>query len=121
MPATKDVYISPSCTSPATNDVYIRLHKVTFYRCLVVGCIFLWLLSYIYKPFDIIEIMSNCNTNNQRRIYTSILQGFSKNLVAEVYIEIHMLQTKEFACARQVKTVEDIALQNKQKVELLQF
>ena len=26
-----------------------------------------------------------------------------------------MLQTKEFACARQVKTVEDIALQNKQK------
>ena len=26
-----------------------------------------------------------------------------------------MLQTKEFACTRQVKTVEDIALQNKQK------
>ena len=26
-----------------------------------------------------------------------------------------MLQTKEFACARQVKTVEDVALQNKQK------
>ena len=45
----------------------------------------------------------------------SILQGFSKTLVAEVYIEIHMLQTKEFACARQVKTVKDIALQNKQK------
>ena len=32
-----------------------------------------------------------------------------------VYIEIHMLQTKEFACAIQVKIVEDIALQNKQK------
>ena len=45
----------------------------------------------------------------------SILQGFSKTLVAEVCIEIHMLQTKEFACTRQVKTVEDIALQNKQK------
>ena len=29
-----------------------------------------------------------------------------------------MLQTKEFACARQVKTVEDIALQNKQKVKI---
>ena len=51
----------------------------------------------------------------------SILQGFSKTLVAEVCVEIHMLKTKEFACARQVKTVENIALQNKQKVELLQF
>ena len=62
--------------------------------------------------------MSICNTNSQGRIYTSILQGFPKSLVAEVYIEIHMLQTKEFACARQVKTVEDIALQNKQKVKI---
>ena len=97
MPATKDVYIRPSCTSPAAIDVYIRPHKVTF---LVVGYIFLWLLSYIYKVLDIIEIMSNGNTNSQGRMYTSILQGFSKTLVAEVYIEIHMLQTKEFACAR---------------------
>ena len=94
MPATRDVYIRPSGTSPAANDVYIRPNKVTFYRYLVVGCVFLWLLSYIYKPLDIIEIMSNCNTNSQRRMYTSILQGFSKTLVAEVYIEIHMLQTK---------------------------
>ena len=94
MPATRDVYIRPSCTSPAANDVYIRPNKVTFYRYLVVGCVFLWLLSYIYKPLDIIEIMSNCNTNSQRRMYTSILQGFSKTLVAEVYIEIPMLQTK---------------------------
>ena len=100
MPATKDVYIRPSCTSPAANNVYIRPHKVTFYRSLVVGCIFLWLLSYIYKALDIIEITSNCNTNSQGRIYTSILQGFSKTLVAEVYIEIHILQTKDFACAR---------------------
>ena len=45
-----------------------------------------------------------------RSIYTSILQGFSKTQVAEVYIEIQMLQTKDFACARQVKTVKDIAL-----------
>ena len=45
----------------------------------------------------------------------SMLQDLLKTLVAEVYIEIHMLQTKDFACARQVKTVEDIALQNKQK------
>ena len=59
--------------------------------------------------------MSNCNTNSQGRIYTSILQGFLKTLVAEVYIEIHILQRKEFARARQVKTIEDIALQNKQK------
>ena len=59
--------------------------------------------------------MSNCNTKSQGRIYTSILQGFPKNLVAVVYIEIHMLQTKEFACAKQVKTVQDTALQNKQK------
>ena len=57
--------------------------------------------------------MSNCNTNSQGRIYTSTLQGFSKTLVAEVYIEIHILQTKESACARQVKTVEDITLQKK--------
>ena len=40
----------------------------------------------------------------------SILQGFSKTQVAEVYIEIQMLQKKDFACARQVKTVKDIAL-----------
>ena len=85
------MYISPSCTLPAANNVYICSHKVTFYRCLVVRCIFLWLLSYIYKVLDIIEIMPNCNTNSQGRIYTSILQGFSKTLVAEVYIEIHML------------------------------
>ena len=57
--------------------------------------------------------MSNCNTNNQGCIYTSILQGFSKTLVAELYIEIHMLQSKEFACMRQTKTVEDIAFKNK--------
>ena len=115
MPATKDVYISPSCTSPAANEVYIRPHKVTSYRYLVVGCIFLWLLSYIWKLLDIIEIMSNCNTNSQGRTYLSTLQGFSKPLVAEIYIEIDMLQAKEFVCARQVNTVEDIALQNKQK------
>ena len=72
----------------------LRQQPTTFYRCLVVGCVFLWLLSYIYKPLDIIEIMSNCNTNSQRRIYTSIFQGISKTLVAEVNIEIHMLQTK---------------------------
>ena len=94
MPPTKDVYIRPSCTPPATNDVYIRPHKVIFYRCLVVGYIFLSLLSYIYKALDIIEIMSNCNTNSQGRIYTSILQGFLKTLVAEVCIEIHILQRK---------------------------
>ena len=94
MPATKDVYIRPSCTLPPANDVYARPHKVTFYRCLVVGCIFLWLLNYIYKPLEIIEIISNCNTNSQGRIYTSILQSFSKTLVAEVYIEIRMLQQK---------------------------
>ena len=35
-------YIRPSCTSPAANDVYIRPHKVTYFRCLVVGCIFFW-------------------------------------------------------------------------------
>ena len=93
IPATKD-YICPSCTSAAANDVHMRPHKVTFYRCLVVGFIFLWPLDYICKPLDIIEIMSNCNTNSQGRIYTSILQGFSKTLVAEVYIEIHMLQQK---------------------------
>ena len=110
MPATKDVYVRPSCTTAAANDVYICLQKITFYRCLFVACIFLWVLSYTYKPLDIIEIMSNCNTNSQGRIYMSILQGFSKTLIAEVYIEIHMLQTKDFACARKVKTVEDIAL-----------
>ena len=92
--SSKDVYICPSCTSPATNDVSIRPHKVTFYRCLVVGWIFLWLLSYIYKVLDIIETMSNCNTNSQGRIYMSILQDFSKTLVGEVYIEIHLLQAK---------------------------
>ena len=74
------MYICPSCTLPAANDL------------------------------GIIEIMSNCNTNSQGRIYSPILQDFSKTLVAEVYTEIHMLQTKEFACIRQVNTVEDIAL-----------
>ena len=63
--------------------------QVTFYRCLVIGCTFLWLLNYIYKSLDTIEIMPNCNTNSQGRIYTSILQGFSKALVAEVYIEFN--------------------------------
>ena len=93
MPATEDVYIRPSCTSPA-NDVYISPQKAIFYRCLDIGYIFLWLLSYIYKPLDIIEIMANLNTNNRRLIYTYILQDFSKTLVAEVYIEINMLQKK---------------------------
>ena len=53
--------------------------------------------------------------SNQRSYWLSILQGFSKTQVAEVYIEIHMLQRKEFAYARQVETVKDTALQNKQK------
>ena len=56
------------------------------------------------------EIMSNCNTYNQGRIYTSILQAFSNTLVAEVYIKIHMLQRKKFACVRQTKTVDGVAL-----------
>ena len=60
------------------------------------------------------EIMVSCNTNNQGRIYTSILQGLSKTLVAEEYIEIHM-----FVCARQVKTVEDNKFQNKRKVRIV--
>ena len=95
MPATKDVYRRPSYTLPGANDVYIRPHKVTFYRCLVVRCIFHWQLSYISTPLVIIEIMSNCNTNKQGRIYTSVLQGFSKTLVVDIYIEIHMLQRRE--------------------------
>ena len=45
MLATKDVHIHPSCTLPAAKGVYKRPHKVNFYRCLVVGCVFLWLLS----------------------------------------------------------------------------
>ena len=57
---------------PRSQRIYIRLHKVTFERYLVVGCNFL----------DIIEIMSNCKTNTQGHIYTSILQGFSKSLVS---------------------------------------
>ena len=65
--------------------------------------------------------MSNCTTSNQEHTYMSILQGFSKTLVAEVHIDIHMLQRKEFACVRQVKTVEDIALQNKQKGRSIPF
>ena len=52
-------------------------------------------------------------------IYASTLQCFSKTLVAEVYIEIHILQTKELAWARQVKTVKDIALQRKQKSRIV--
>ena len=56
------------------------------------------------------EIMSNCNTYNQGRIYTSILQPFSNTLVAEVYIKIHMLQRKKSVCVRQTKTVDGIAL-----------
>ena len=42
--------------------------------------------------------MSNCNTYNQRQIYTSILQVFSKTLAAEVYIEIHMLKKRVCMC-----------------------
>ena len=109
IPATKDVYIHPSSTSPAAKNVNIGPHQVTFYRCLVVAYILPWLLSYIYKPLIIIEIVSNCNNNSQVGSYTSILQGFSKTLVAEVYIEIHIQQTKEFGCMRQVNTVEEIA------------
>ena len=114
MPANNDVYTTLQQRSLRTlseaNDVYIRPHKVTFYRCLVFGYIFLWLLSYIYRLLDIIEVISNCNTNNRECIYTSILQCFSKTLVVEVYIEIHMLQTEDFACVTQAKAVEGIVL-----------
>ena len=78
---------------PATNHVYMS-------SCTLPAA----------NDLGIIEIMSNCNTNSQEHIYSPILQDFSKTLVAEVYIEIHILQTKEFACIRQVKTVEGIAL-----------
>ena len=111
--ATNEVYILPVTVSPATkmfsyhqprtyievfhvfhqqSTTHIRPHKITFYGYLVVGCIFLWLLSYIYKPLNMIEIMHNRNTNNEGRIYT--LQSFSKTFVPEGYIEIHMLQRK---------------------------
>ena len=125
----KDVYIRPftvsratkifSCQQPKTyiHVLHVLRQQPTTYIYVLIKWLFidvwlldvlsLWLLSYIYKALDIIEIMSNCNINSQGRIYSSILQGFSKTMVAEVYIEIYMLQTKEFAYARQVKTVED--------------
>ena len=99
MPATKGVYVRPSYTLPAANVVYIRYirpHKVTFHKCLIVWCIFLWLISYICKPLDIIEIISNCNINNQGRIYTSTLQAFPKTLVTEVYWDSYA--TKKRIC-----------------------
>ena len=45
---------------------------------------------------DIIEIMPNCNANNQGHIYTSILQGFSNTLITEVYSDSYA--TKKRAC-----------------------
>ena len=61
MPTTKNVYIHPSSTSPAAKSVNIGPHQVTFYRCLVVAYILPRLLRYIYKPLNIIEIVSNCS------------------------------------------------------------
>ena len=78
------------------------------------GC---WMYISLAAQFGHLDlsITSNCTINNQGCIYMSILQGFSKTLVDEVYIDIHMLQRQEFPCVRQVKTVKDIALQNKRK------
>ena len=88
--ATKDVYIHPlavlhatkifSCQQPRMYiyvlhvfrqqpTMYAHPYKETFNRCLVAGCIFLWLLSYIYKVLEITEIMSHCITNSQGCIY----------------------------------------------------
>ena len=50
-----------------TMYIYVLI-KWLFIDVLVVGYTFLWLLSYIYKALDMIEIMSNCNTNCQGRI-----------------------------------------------------
>ena len=105
----------------AANDVHIRPHKVIFYRCLDVGCVFLWLLNCNYKPLDIIEIMSNCNTNSQGLIYMSILQSFSKTLVAEVYIEIHMLQQMSLHARGKWRLKKILHFKTNKKVELLQF
>ena len=84
------------------------------------GC---WMYISLAAQFGHLDlsIMSNCTTSNQGHIHMSILQGFSKTLVAEVHIDIHMLRRKEFACVRQVKTVEDIALQNKRKGRSITF
>ena len=112
--ATKDVYIRPSCTLPAANDVYIRPHKINIYRFWLLDVYFFGCSVWTFGHLDL-SIMFNCTKNNQGCIYMSILQGFSKTLVPEVYIVIHMLQRKDFVCARQVKNVEDIALQNKRK------
>ena len=70
------IYIHPSCTLPPANNTYICPHKVTFHRCFVVGCIFLWQLSYIYKPLNIIEMMSNYVTNNKVRLCVHITRLF---------------------------------------------
>ena len=78
-PTTNRYVLHVLCLQPTTY-IYVLIKYLD--RCLVVRFIFLCLLSYIYKPLDIIEIMFNCNTNNQGRIYISISQGFSKILVS---------------------------------------
>ena len=51
MPATKDLYIHPSFTLQAANDIYTQLYKVNFYRCLTVGYIFFFGCSIIFINF----------------------------------------------------------------------
>ena len=55
-------------------------------------------------------------------MYMSIYKAFQRPwLLKYIAIEIHMLQ-QEFACTRQVKTIEGILhFKTNKKVELLQF
>lgn len=107
------IYIHPSCTSPPANNTYICPHKVTFHRCLVVGCLFLWQLSYIYKPLNIIEMMSNYITNNKVRLCVHITRLFKDPGCWSILRDSHA--ANKIVCTRKVKTVQDIALQNKQR------
>ena len=122
MQATKDVFIRPPCTSAAANDVYIRPHIVTFYRYLVVGCIFLWLLSYIYKPFNIIEIMSNCNTNSQEHIYIRpYYNGFQRPWLLNIHWDSYSTNKKSFRALDKLRLYKALHCKINKKEELLQF
>ena len=66
-------------------------------------------------PFTVLHA-TNIFSCQQPRLYIYVLHILCQQWMTYIFVvKVHMLQRKKFACSRQAKTVEDIAVQPKWK------
>ena len=94
----KDTYIRPWCAPTCTQSICIPATKDVHMHLFGISC------------------ASNMYQWQHSRTYIYVLHILCQQRMTYIFVvKVHMLQRKEFACSRQAKTVEDIAVQPKWK------